>query len=105
MTAIVPSRGGRVERKVLRRVKAFRCSKWCVGFSVLAAAAFTVRVQVDASLSIWLQLIGLSACGLALVAAVAAVVYRMIERPQWVTVRGPWNWPLDPPVIHLSRKD
>jgi hypothetical protein len=102
---IIPPQGGRIERKVLRRVKAFRCSKWCVAFCVLATVAFTVRAQLDASFSIWLQLVGLGACGLALVAAVAAVVYRVIETPKWVTVRGPWDWPPDPPVIHLNHKD
>ena len=105
MTAIVPPRGGRIERKVSRRVKAFRCSKWCVAFSVLALAAFTVRVQVEASLSTWLQLVSIGACGLALAAAVGAVIYRIIETPQWVTIRGPWDWPPDPPVMHISGKD
>ena len=105
MTAIVPPQGRRTERKVLRRVKAFRYSKWCVAFSVLAVAAFAVRVQLDASLAIWLQLVGYASCGLALVAAIGAVVYRIIETPRWVTVRGAWDWPPDPPVIHLRRED
>ena len=105
MSAIVPPQGGRIERKVLRRVKAFRCSKWCVAFILLSAAALTVRAQVDASLSIWLQLVGFSSCGLALIPGIGAVVYRIIETPQQITVRGPWDWPPDPPVIYLSRRD
>jgi len=105
VTAIVPPRRGRIERKVLRRVKAFRCSKWCVAFSLLALAAFAVRAQVDDSLSIWPQLAGITACGLALAAAAGAVIYRMTETPQWVMVHGPWDWPPDPPVIHIGGKD
>ncbi len=102
---IVPPRRRRIERKIMRRVKAFRCAKWCVALTLLASAALMVRSEVDASLSIWVQLVGFAACGLALVATIGAVFYRMVETPQEVTVRGPWDWPPDPPVIHLDRKD
>lgn len=105
MTAIVPPQGRRVERKILRPVKAFRCAKWCAAFSLLVVAAFAVRVQVDGSLAIWCQLVGYATCGLAALAATGAVVYRIVETPQQVTVRGPWDWPPDPPVIHLRRKE
>jgi membrane protein implicated in regulation of membrane protease activity len=83
----------------------YRCAQGCIAFSLLAAAAFFVRVQVAASLSTWLQLVGFGACALALVAAIAAAVYRKVEAPQEVTVRDPRDWLGDPPVIHLRRKD
>ena len=105
MAAIVPPRRRRIERRLMRRVKAFRCAKWCVALALLAAAAFIARSQVGAGLSIWAQRVGFAAGGLALVAAIGAVVYRMVEKPQEVTVRGPWDWPPDPPVIHLHRED
>ena len=105
MAAIVPPRRRRIERKLMRRVKAFRCAKWCVALALLAAAAFIARSQVGAGLSIWAQRVGFAAGVLAFVAAIGAVVYRMVEKPQEVTVRGPWDWPPVPPVIHLGRKD
>jgi hypothetical protein len=89
----------------MRRVKAFRCAKWCVALVLLAAVAFITRSQVGASLSVWAQWVGFAAGGLALVAAIGAVVYRMVEKPQEVAVRGRWDWPPDPSVIHLGRKD
>jgi hypothetical protein len=105
VAAIVLPRRRRIERKIMRRVKAFRCSQWCVALALLTAAAFVARSQVGASLSIWAQWVGFAASGLALIAAIGAVVYRMVETPQQVTVRSPWEWPPDPPVIHLGRKD
>jgi hypothetical protein len=105
VAAIVPPQSRRIERKIMRRVKSFRCSQWCVALALFAVAAFIARSQVGASLSNWAQWVGLAAGGLALVAAIGAVVYRMVEKPQEVTVRGPWDWPPDPPVIHLGRKD
>lgn len=105
MTTIVPPQPTRMQRKVLRRVKAYRCAQGCVAFSVLAAAALIVRVQVDASLSTWVQLVGFGACGLALAAAIGTVAFRAIETPREITVRGPPDWPGGPPVIHLHRED
>ena len=105
VTAIVPPQRARIERKILRRVKAVRCAKWCVAFTVLAAAAFVAGSQLHPSLSIWLLLTGFSSCGLALAAAFAAVVYRITETPRQVTVRLPSGWPPQPRVIHLRGKD
>jgi hypothetical protein len=89
---------------VFRRVKAHRCSQLCVAFCLLAVASFIARVRLEPSLSIWAQLIGFGACGLAVVAAIGAVVYRVVEAPREVTLRSPSSW-WEPPVIHLKRKD
>jgi hypothetical protein len=106
VTAIVPPRQTGIERKVLRRVKAYRCAQGCIVLAVLAAAAFAMRSQTNASLWTWLHVIGVSAVGLALLAAIGSVVYRLVETPQEVTVvRGPFDWPRNPPVIHLDRKE
>ena len=104
MTAIVPPRPMRTQRKVLRRVNAHRYALACVIFTVLAVAALFVRVQVDASLSARLLLVGFCAGGLALLAAIGAVVFRLVEAPREIIVHGP-DWPDEPPVIHLHRKD
>ncbi len=89
----------------MRRPKAHRCAQWCIALCLLAVTAFVFRSQVGASLSILVQFVGFTSGGLALVAAVGAAVYRVVETPQEVTVRGPSDWPRDPPVIHLDRED
>ncbi|TLZ23543.1 MAG: hypothetical protein E6K29_18475 [Gammaproteobacteria bacterium] len=87
MTTIVPPRQTRKERKVLRRVNAYWCAQGSVVFGVLAVAAFIARVQVGASLSASVQLLGLGAAVLALVSAMGAVVFRVFETPREITVR------------------
>jgi hypothetical protein len=105
VTAIVPPRPTPIERKVLRRVKAYRCAQGCVAFSLLTVLSFVARSQVGPSLSTWVQVVGVVAGALALLAAIGAVVYRLVETPREVmVVRGPFDWPQDPPVIHLKRK-
>ena len=104
VNAIVPPSSRDRERRVLRRVKSHRCSQACVAFCLLAAAAFMARVQLEPRLSIWAQLIGFGACGLAVIAAIGAVVYRVIETPREVTLRSPSSRWWEPPVIHLKRK-
>ena len=92
MAQIVPPRQTAIERRVLRRVKAYRCAKCCLAFCLFAAAALIVGAQ----------LVGLVSVGLAFASGVAALVYRKTEAPQEVTVR---KWPRrEPPVIHLHRK-
>jgi hypothetical protein len=104
--AIVPPRPPPIDRKVLRRVKAHRCAQACVALSLLAVVSLAARFQVDTRLSIWALVVGVVAASLALAAAIGAVVYRLIETPREVTVmRGPFDWPQDPPVIHLNGKD
>ena len=105
MTAIVPPRQPPIERRIMRRPNAYRCAQWCIALCLLAVAAFFLRSQVGASLSIWVQFVGFTSGGLALVAAVGAAVYRVVETPQEVIVRSSSDWPRDPPVIHLDRKD
>ena len=90
---------------MLRRVKSYRCSRACVALCLLAAAAFVARAHLEPSLSTWAQLIGFGAYGLALVAAIGAVVYRVVETPREVTLRSPASSWWEPPVIHLKRKD
>jgi hypothetical protein len=105
MTAIVPPRPTPIERKVLRRVNAYRCAQACVALSLLTVLSFMARSQVDPRLSTWAQVVGVAAGALALLAAIGAVVYRLVETPREVTVvRGPFDWPPKPPVIHLHRK-
>jgi hypothetical protein len=105
VSAIVPPRRTRRTRKILRRLKAYRCAQGCVAFSLFAIAAFILRVQVNASLSTWLVLVGFASCLLASVAAIGAVAFRAIETPREVMVRDPRDWFEDPPVIHLRRED
>jgi hypothetical protein len=103
VNAIVPP--SPTERRVLRRVKSYRCFQACVALCLLAAAAFVARVHLEPNLSIWAQLIGFGACGVAVVAAIGAAVYRVVETPREVTLRSPPSEWWDPPVIHLKRKD
>jgi hypothetical protein len=102
MAAIIPPRQTPNERRVMRRVKAFHCARWCGAFVLLAVAAFTVRFQLGAGHSIWVLRIGLLSGGLAAAAAIAAVAYRIVEKPREVTVssfpRRPWK----PPVIYIA---
>jgi len=94
MSAILPPPQTLQERRILRRVKAYRCRKWFIVFSVFALTAFIARAQ----------LLGLAAIGLAAVAAIGAVVYRLIEDPQEVTLRDHSHARKEPPVIHVNRK-
>ena len=87
MTTTVPPRPTVKQRKVLRRVNAYWCAQGCVVFGVLAVAAFIARVEVGASLSVRLQLLGLGAAVLALASALGAAVFRVFETPREVTVR------------------
>jgi len=87
MTTSVPPRQTREQRKVLRRVNAYWCAQGSVVFGALTAAALIARVQVGASLSASLQLLGLGAAVLALVCAMGAVVFRVFETPREITVR------------------
>jgi hypothetical protein len=102
VSAIVPPSPR--ERRVFRRVRAYRCLRACVAFCLLGAAAFIARAHLEPSLLRWAQLIGFTACGLAVVAALGAVVYRVVEAPREVTLRGPSSRWWEPPVIHLKRK-
>ena len=93
MAQIVAPSQTPIERKVLRRVKAYRCAKCSLVFSLFSGAALIFGAQP----------VGLASMGLAFAFGVAALVYRTIEAPQEVKVRG---WPRrEPPVIHLHRED
>ena len=58
-----------LRRKVFRRVKAYRYARGCVALSLLAVVLLGARFQVDPSLSIWAQVVGIAAAALALLAA------------------------------------
>jgi len=76
----------------MRRVKAYRCSMWCVALCLFAMLAFIAGAQS----------VGFATVGVAVIAATGAVIYRFIEAPQKVTVR---NHIEEPPLIHLKDKD
>jgi len=105
MAAIVPPQGTPNQQRIMRRVKAYRCAQWCMAFCLFAVAALVARLELRASLSIWAQLIGVASAGMAAVAATGAVVYRIVETPREVAVRSPFDWPRDPPVLWLKRKE
>jgi hypothetical protein len=90
MSAIVPPTPK--ERQVMRRVKAYRCFMWCIALCLFAVLAFIVGAQ----------LVGFASVGVAVIAAIGAVIYRFIETPQRVTVREHAD---EPPLIHLKGKD
>lgn len=92
MNAIVPAEQNRKERRILRRVKAYRCFKWFIACGLFALAGFMLGAQP----------IAFAAVGLAVVAGIAAVFYRLLEAPQEVTVRDPSATGKEPPVVHLK---
>lgn len=92
-------------RKVIRRVKAYRCYQGCLLCCLLALLVFGLGIEVKPFLSIWVQLIGYVAIVVAAVAAVGAVVYRAIEAPQEVTVLERSKARKEPPLIHLKSPD
>ena len=89
MNAIVPATRNRKERRILRRVKAYRCFRWFIPCGLFALAGFMVGAQ----------LVGFAAMGPAVVAGIAAVLYRLVEAPQEVTVRDPSGAGKEPPVF------
>ena len=76
----------------MRRVKAYRFSMWCIAFCLFAVVGFVPGAQ----------LVGLVAVGVAVIAAIGAVIYRCIEAPQRITVRDRFG---EPPLIHFKDKD
>jgi hypothetical protein len=94
MSTIVPPRQIPKERRIMRRVKAYRCFKWFIAFCLFALAAFIAGAQ----------LVGFAAMGVAVVAGIGTVIYRLIEAPQEVTVRDHSDARKEPPVVHLNRK-
>jgi hypothetical protein len=100
MVRIVPTRTYK-ERKVMRQVKAYLWRQWA------CALAFPGMVSAVAplgrTLPVWLLVVCFIFVGLMLVAAVGAVVYLFVEKPQEVTLR---IYDRDPSfLIHLNGKD
>src|SRR5262249_14077959 len=87
MGQIVPPRRTYRERKVVRRVKAHLWRQWAMVFALLGMGSFVLRDVVITTLSVWLLVLGVIFGGLMLVAAIGAVVYLFVERPQEVTLR------------------
>lgn len=106
MSAVVPPppRTPKV-RKVIRRVKAYRCYQGCLACCLLALFAFGLGTEVKPFLSIWVHLVGYVASVVAVVSAIGAVVYRAIEAPQEVTVLERSRQRKEPPLIHFKRGD
>ena len=104
MVAIVPPNHTITNRKILRRPKAYRLS-WCsVAFASLAITSLMVRFKLTGSLSIWVQWFAFASCGLALVASIGAVIFRIVETPREGSVADRWYWPRkNPPVIYVDR--
>ena len=95
MANIVPPQPKVVQLRIMRRVRAHRCSLYCVACGVLAAVSFEAR----------LQLLGGSCAVLAAVAATAAVIYRIVETPQEVVVQRVVNRSGGPPVLWFGGKE
>jgi hypothetical protein len=89
-------------RKIRVPLKALRWASVCVLFALLSAVALGVRSTVGADLSFWAQWVGFASAGVAVVAAIGAVIYWIVETPKEITVHDHRN---GPPVIHLDRKD
>jgi len=67
--------------------------------------SFVLRDVVITTLSVWLLVLGVIFGGLMLVAAIGAVVYLFVERPQEVTLRIYDRARHDRSVIHLNGKE
>jgi hypothetical protein len=93
-------------RRITRRVKAYRCSVSCMVFGSVAIVALIALDNVRPGLSIWAQLLGFCAAGLAVVAGIGAVVYRFVEAPQEITIPVHPAWDQGrPPWIHPKRNE
>jgi hypothetical protein len=70
VNAIVPPRETPKERKVARRVKAYRCYQGCLACCLVALFAFCLGVELKPGLSIWVLPVAFVAIGMAVVAAI-----------------------------------
>ena len=89
MLAIVPPRKPTVERRIMRRAKAYRCIAWFGVFASLGLIAFALASDAKPHLVAWFEFTGFALAGLAFVAALSAAVFRMVVTPQEVITRGP----------------
>ena len=84
MTAVVPP--PTKTRRIVRRVKRYRCTVACIVLGLLALVFLIALDSVKPGFLLWVRLIGLGAGGLAVVAGIGAVVYRFLEAPREITV-------------------
>ena len=84
----------------MRRVHVFLWRQWSMAFALLGMGSFVLYTE---TLSVWPLRVSIVFGGLMLDAAVVAVAYLYIEKPQEVTLRlYDQDYPF---VIHLNRKD
>src|SRR5262249_4323469 len=95
MANIVPPQPQVIQLRIMRRVMAHRCSVCCLTCTGLAVVSFEAR----------LQLLGIASAALAVVAAIAAVIYRIVEMPQEVIVQRTVNRSGGPHVLWFGRKE
>lgn len=87
----------------MRRVKAHLWRQWSMAFALLGMGSFVLGSMVVRPFSVWLFVVCGIFGGLLLVAAIGAVVYLFVERPQEVTLRiYDRHYPY---VIHLKSED
>ena len=95
MVNIVPPRPEFIQLTIMRRLMAHRCSLCCLTCGGLAVVSFNAR----------LQLLGIASAALAVVAAIAAVIYRIVEAPQEVIVERNANRSGRPHVLWFTSKE
>jgi hypothetical protein len=96
VSTIVPPRP--MTRRVLRRPTTRRCAQLSVVLALLACALIFLQSSTVPAYAMWLRLAIYILGASAVVAALAAVIYRLIELPREVTVRVLYR----PPVIHFK---
>jgi len=105
MPEIVPPRPVVVERRILRRPKAYRRTQWAAVLVVLAVALLLVRSLSGGSTARWLVYAGLISLGLAAVAGISAMSYFLREKPREVVIRAARESLYKPYVIHVGKRD
>src|SRR5215469_9888241 len=95
MANIVPPQPEVIQLRITRRVMAHRCSLCCLSCGVLAVVSFEAR----------LQLLGIASAALAVVAAIAALIYRIVETPQEVIVQRNADRSCYPHVLWFMSKE
>jgi hypothetical protein len=98
--AIVPP-----QRRIMRRRKAYLLWRLGLSLALLALGSFGSAAELGVAASGWARLVGLSCGVLAAIAFVGAIVFRIVEPPREVVVHRFSKWPVEPPVIHLDRRD
>src|SRR5262245_25639312 len=86
-----------VERRLLRRMKAWACGRTSITLTPLTVLLAIDQLTSDTDTPIgWF--VGCAAPAGS--TGILALVFRSIERPSEIIIRGFPHWPGDPPVIH-----